>query len=141
MIIIPKLICIPLACMPMWVHGHYCCRGWQGHPGQVFYKFTYLLIGPEHLGMVPSADTLQGLGLPVMAGQEGEHTTMVNNPLASIIPLLTALPMPAKGKDKQETQPACYLVTNGLPTLPIKLVESVSTGYGGSSSSKVTPPC
>ena len=48
----------------------------------------------------------------------------MSNAMAAIIPLLSALPA-TDPKEKSESKPPRYLVSKGLPTLPLKLVEKV----------------
>ena len=99
-----------------------------GTQGAVLQVFHFTIVESAHLGTVPSADTLRSLGLPEIPAPEEEQpatVTPVTNPLAAILPFLTALPIPPEGKEKQETQPVLYLVAKGLPTLPCKQVEKV----------------
>ena len=78
--------------------------------------------------MVPPAGILFTLGLQSIPGEQGEQhqleaATTTSNPLAAIIPLLTALPGVAESPEMMYTKSARYLVAKGLPTLPSKVVE------------------
>ena len=91
--------------------------------------FLLTLDAVVQLGTVPPAGILSTLGLQSIPGEQGEQhqpeaAMATSNPLAAIIPLLTALPGVAESPEMTETKSARYLVAKGLPTLPSKVVEN-----------------
>ena len=66
------------------------------------------------------------IGLPTMARlPEQPVADLVNNPFASILPLMMSLPTGAEPKDKTDPKPSRYLVAKGLHILAMETVEQV----------------
>ena len=83
-------------------------------------------VGMRQLRVLPPADAIQNLGLSVFptSGGDKQLDSGVGS-LASIIPLLTSLPLGGDSREKGDTKPFRYLVAKGLPTLPMKLVDRI----------------
>ena len=83
-------------------------------------------VGMRQLGALPPADAIQNLVLSVFPTGGGDKQLDGGvGPLASIIPLLTSLPLGGDSREKGDTKPSRYLVAKGLPTLPMKLVDRI----------------
>ena len=83
-------------------------------------------VGTRQLETLPPADVIQNLGLSVFTtgGGDKQPDSGVGS-LASIIPLLTSLPLRGDVREKGGTKPSHYLVAKGLPTFPMKLVDKI----------------
>ena len=105
-------------------------KGLTGYHQCIVVRF--LRIAVAGLGKLPSADVLLRQGITSTTSQSGEGQSgqlqqpgvTMTNAMAAIIPLLSALPA-TDPKEKSESKPPRYLVSKGLPTLPLKLVEKV----------------
>jgi len=73
-------------------------------------------VGTRQLGALPLADVIQNLGLSVFPTSGGDRQLENGvGPLASIIPLLTSLPLGGDSREKGDTKPSRYLVERASP--------------------------
>ena len=96
------------------------------HPRRSLTSHYPRYIGTRQLGALPPADVIQNLGLSVFPTSRGNKQLDSGvGSLASIIPLLTSLPLGGDSREKGDAKSSRYLVAKGLPTLPIKLVDRI----------------
>ena len=96
------------------------------HPGRSLTSHYPHCVGTRQLGTLPPADVIQNLGLSEFSTSGGDKQPDSGvGSLASIIPLLTSLPLGGDAREKGDTKPSRYLVAKGLPTLPVKLVDRI----------------
>ena len=96
------------------------------HPRRSLTSHYPHCIGTRQLGALPPAEAFQNLGLSVFptSGGDKQLDSGVGS-FASIIPLLTSLPLGGDSREKGDTKPSRYLVAKGLLALPTKLVNRI----------------